>query len=259
MTVTLTRDGDVGIVSLDRAEALNAVTIELIAELDEALQKLTTDGARSCVLTGRGKSFSAGADLGLVKRAFEGEPAAVLGPLVDGLHATIRRIATLPFPVVAAIEGPAVGAGMGLALSADLRVVGKRARLVPGYFGIGSSPDGGVSYFLTRSLGRPRALALIMRNQPVDSARMLEWGLADEVVEDGAALEAATALAQTLTNVPPLALVRTRALIDSATGNGLSAHLDAEREGVVANWTAADFAEGVGAFLDRRTPRFTGS
>jgi 2-(1,2-epoxy-1,2-dihydrophenyl)acetyl-CoA isomerase len=248
----------VGTLLIDRPDVRNAIDLDTIHDLHEGVRQLTKDNARALVLAGSGKTFSAGADLGLVRSAFDGDAASVLGPLVDDLHALIRDLRALPIPIVAGLEGPAVGAGMGLALTADLRVVAKSAVLVPGYFGIGASPDGGVSYFLTRALGAARATSAIVRNRPITSEEMINLGLAEEIVDDGIAVVAATALAASLTGAPPLALIRTRSLVDAATTQSLDAHLDAEREGVASLWPTTDFREGVAAFLERRKPNFTG-
>jgi 2-(1,2-epoxy-1,2-dihydrophenyl)acetyl-CoA isomerase len=248
----------VGVIELDRPDQLNALTVELASSLGQAAEDLVADGVRALVLTGRGATFCAGADLSLVHRALAEDPAPVLTPLVEGLHDSLRRIRRVPVPVVAAVEGPAVGAGMGLALAADLRVLGRRARLVPGYLGIGASPDGGVSFFLTRMLGSARAASLLLRNRPVTADEALALGLAESVVDDGTALDHARELAASLTGVPPLALQRVRELVDRATGQGLDEQLDLEQQRVTELWDTFDFREGVGAFLERRPPGFLG-
>ncbi|WP_405151038.1 enoyl-CoA hydratase-related protein [Sphaerisporangium sp. NBC_01403] len=248
----------VGTIELNRPEQRNALTVELVESLGAAAASLVERGARALVLAGRGATFCAGADLSLVGRALAGDPAPVLTPLVAGLHGSIKRLRGLPVPLIAAVEGPAVGAGMGLALATDLRVVGKGARLIPGYMGIGASPDGGVSYFLTRMLGSSRAVSLLLRNQPVGSDEAVTLGLAESVVPDGSALEEAQRLAGTLTAAPPLALLRVRELVDRATVLGLAEQLDLEQERVTELWETHDFTEGVRSFLERRPPRFRG-
>jgi 2-(1,2-epoxy-1,2-dihydrophenyl)acetyl-CoA isomerase len=248
----------VGMIELDRPEQLNALTVEVASSLGPAAEELVAGGARALVLAGRGPAFCAGADLSLVHRALAEEPASVLTPLVEGLHDSLRRIRRVPVPVIAAVEGPAVGAGMGLALAADLRVFGRTARLVPGYMGIGASPDGGVSYFLTRMLGSARAAALLMRNRPVGADEALALGLAESVADDGTALDAARELAASLTTLPPLALQRVRELVDRATVQGLDEQLDLEQQRVSELWDTFDFREGVGSFLERRPPKFQG-
>lgn len=251
-------DDGIATVLLSRPEAMNAMTVDLVRELGEAVGDLERDGTRAVVLSGEGRCFCAGADLGLVRSALQGDREALLAPLVDTLHATIRRIRGAPFPVVAAIEGPAVGAGMGLALTADLRIVGTSAMLVPGYLGIGASPDGGVSYFLTRALGAARATSFVVRNKAIGGADLVALGLAEETVADGTALARALDVARSVASLPPLALQRTRALVDRATTQGLDRQLDLERELVAQLWDSHDFTEGVSAFLEKRPPVFEG-
>lgn len=248
----------VGTVTLNRPGRMNALTVEMAASLGDVASSLVERGARALVLTGRGSTFCAGADLSLVNRALTGDPHAVLTPLVEGLHGSIKRLRGLAVPLIAAVEGSAVGAGMGLALCADLRVLGKGARLIPGYMGIGSSPDGGVSYFLTRALGSSRAVSLLLRNRPVGADEALGLGLVESVEEEGSALDAAQELARTLTSAPPLALLRVRELVDRATVQDLDGQLDLEQRRVTELWETHDFNEGVRAFVERRPPEFRG-
>ena len=259
MEVELSLEDGVGRVEINRPDRMNSLTVEVATGLGRGAEQLVKDGARALVLTGRGGAFCAGADLALVRSAFAApSPEEVLTPLVHELHSSIRRIRQLPVPVVAAVEGPAVGAGLGLALTADLRVASSHARLVPGYTAIGSSPDGGVSYYLARMLGPAVAARVLLLNETLTAERGRELGLVDEVVEPGAAMAAATKLAQRLSNTPPLALLRTRRLLDAASSQELSLHLDLEQELVTELWETADFREGVSAFLERRTPQFRG-
>jgi 2-(1,2-epoxy-1,2-dihydrophenyl)acetyl-CoA isomerase len=258
VSLHLSIDDGIGQVVLSRPEAMNSLTIDLIDEIGEAFASLRAGGAHAAVLAGEGRCFCAGADLSLVRAALQGDAPSILAPLVDHLHAVIRQIRQLPFPVVAAVEGPAVGAGMGLALSADLRVVGMSAKFVPGYLGIGASPDGGVSYFLARSLGAAKAASIVIRNRPLGAEQLLADGLADEIVDDGTTLEAARALAHAVASTPPLALMRTRQLIDQATTQDLDHQLDLERELVSQLWDSHDFTEGVTAFLEKRPPLYEG-
>lgn len=253
------RQGDLGLLRLHRPEQRNALTVTMVTELGAAAERLVSEGARALVLSGTGKAFCAGADLGVVRRALDGDPHAALEPLVAGLHDTIRRLRALPVALVAAVEGPAVGAGLGLALSADMRVLGHGARLIPGYVGIGSSPDGGVSWFLARALGSARAARVFLLNETLTADDALRLGLADEVVPDGTAVGAATAMAQKLVALPSRALLRVRELTDAATTQGLVAHLDHEQQLVAELWETHDFREGVSAFVERRAASFNGS
>lgn len=258
MDIRTQRDGAVGLLELHRPDQLNALTVELVESLAPAAEGLVAEGARAVVLAGSGTTFCAGADLGLVRQAIDGNAEAALKPLVEGLHGAIRRLRSLPVPLVAAVEGPAVGAGLGLAMCADLRVAAAGARMIPGYVGIGSSPDGGVSYFLTRALGAARATRVLLLNEPLRAEAARDLGLVDEVVEDGSAVAAATELAGRLAGLPPLALLRVRELVDASGTQGLAAHLDHEQRLVTELWNTHDFREGVSAFLERRQAEFTG-
>ena len=258
MSVTTNLDDDVAIVTIARPEVRNALDVETVQAIRSGFEHAADAGARAAVITGEGQAFCSGADLAFVRRAFEGDPDEALAPLVDTLHSTLKWVRTLPFPIVAAVEGAAAGAGLGLALAADTRVVSRSAVFLTSYFGIGASPDGGVSYFLTRSIGAARSTELVMSNRPIRADEILSLGLTEEVVEEGTALAAARERAKQLAALPPLALLRLRSLVDSAPTHGFEDHLDAERDAVASLWLTEDFREGIGAFLERRPPRFTG-
>lgn len=251
-------DNGVGVLELARPAQLNALTVPMAAGLGTAAEDAVRRGARALVIAGRGSAFCAGADLSLVDAALQGDAHAALTPLVAGLHASLRQLRALPVPVVAAVEGPAVGAGLGLALAADVRVMAAGARLVPGYLAIGASPDGGVSYLLPRMIGAARAMSLILTNRTVPAEEAVRLGLAETVVADGAALAEAGSLAARLAGSAPLALLRVRELLDSASTHGFAEHLDLEQQRVTELWDTHDFVEGVTAFVQRRRPSFRG-
>jgi 2-(1,2-epoxy-1,2-dihydrophenyl)acetyl-CoA isomerase len=250
------RDGEVAVLTLDRPGALNAIDMPTLEELLAALREVERSDARALVITGAGGVFCAGADLDYVRGAFAGDLRESLTPMVVGLHAAIRQLRSSAIPVIAAIEGPAVGAGIGFALAADLRVFGRGARLVPAYLRIGASPDGGVSWLLTRALGGARTASLLLRNRAVGSEEALSHGLADAVTDDGAALAGALELASEVAGTSPRALRYLRELIDKATTNTLDQHLDLEEERIKQIWDGPDFGEGVSAFLDKRRAQF---
>ena len=251
--------GDVAVLTLARPGSLNAISLELLDELQMRVESVASSDAGALVLTGADGVFSAGADLQLVRGALASDATEALTPLVDGLHACVRALRALPLPTVAAVEGPAVGAAMGLALACDLRVLATGARLVPGYLRIGASPDGGVSWLLSRAVGSVPAAAILLQGRPLDAARCLSLGLADAVVADGEALPAALDLAAGVAGAAPRALSGMRMLTELSGTGTLDEHLDLERATVMDLWTGGDFREGVTAFLEKRRPRFTGS
>jgi 2-(1,2-epoxy-1,2-dihydrophenyl)acetyl-CoA isomerase len=251
-------DDGVGMLELNRPGQLNALTVEVAEQLGGLAEKAVAEGARALIITGRGTAFCAGADLAIVDRALAGDPHAALTPLVAGLHTSLLRIRALPVPVIAAVEGPAVGAGFGLALAADIRVMASGARFVPGYLAIGASPDGGVSYLLPRMVGAARAMSLILQNKPIAADDAARLGLAETPVDDGTALAAARGVASRLLGTAPLALLRVRELLDRSTEHGFAAHLELEQQRVSELWETHDFVEGVSAFVQRRRPAFRG-
>jgi 2-(1,2-epoxy-1,2-dihydrophenyl)acetyl-CoA isomerase len=256
--LVVTVNEGVGVLELARPAQRNALTVAIVERLGAAAREAVAEGAGALVITGRGGAFCAGADLGIVDQALAGDRHAALTPLVAGLHASLLQLRAVPVPIVAAIEGPAVGAGLGLALSADLRILSHSARLVPGYLAIGASPDGGVSYLLPRMIGAARAMSLILSNRAVAAEEAVALGLAEQAVTDGTALAHARELAGRLRGTAPLALLRVRELVDRSSTHGLAKHLDLERQRVSELWDTHDFVEGVTAFRERRRPTFRG-
>jgi enoyl-CoA hydratase/carnithine racemase len=252
----LVEDG-VAVVTMQRPHRLNALDGELLDGLLAALESARTDGARALVLTGAQGSFCAGADLRLVTEGLATGPDAPLTRLLRDAERAVLGLTRLPFPTIAAVEGAAVGAGMGLALACDLRVAGRSARLVGGYLRIGACPDAGVSTHLVRALGAARALALLLRNRSLGSAEMLALGLVEEVVDDGDALATARRLAGEVAGVSPDALLATRELLAAASGRELEAQLEAEGRAISTLWNTAGFRDGVARVLESWGARAT--
>jgi 2-(1,2-epoxy-1,2-dihydrophenyl)acetyl-CoA isomerase len=254
-SVQLELDGDdVTVLRLVRPEASNAVTAELLDSLLSALAHPRLGEGQALILTGEGKNFCGGADLKGIRQAFEGDVDVVLGTMVRDLHDVIAQLRRLPMPVVAAVEGAAVGAGMGIALAADLRVVADSAAFVPGYLALGASPDAGSSYFLSRSIGAARTLSDLILNRPLRTPELLRLGLADEVAADGDTLQVAHRLAKEVSRTSPEALVAARRLVDLAPTHGLVAHLDAEAAEFAALWKSDTFRARVSEFVDGSPP-----
>jgi 2-(1,2-epoxy-1,2-dihydrophenyl)acetyl-CoA isomerase len=250
---------DVVIVRIERPETMNAIDVELVRSLSDDLEEAAASGPRGVVITGRGRAFCAGVDLNLVRSALSGDARTALNPLLDLLDPLILRLRQLPFPTVAALEGPAVGVGMSLALATDLRVAGRSASLIPGYLRIGASPDGGLSAALCQAVGGARALSLLVRNHQLKADELLSLGLIEEVSDDGKAEAAAVALLSGLGPLSPLALIRSRALIETAWSSSLREQLAHERRCITELWDSSDYKEGVTAFLEKRSPDYTGA
>ena len=247
-------DGGVTTLTLNRPEALNALTSGLRVELLAALKTAARDSAvRAVVLTGAGRAFCAGADLrgGSGEREFRRVLAAEYNPL-------ILAIRELEKPVVAAVNGVAAGAGMSLALAADLVVASSEARFVPAFGRIGLVPDSGLTRTLVRGLGRHRAAAILLLGEPLGAAEAATAGLVARVVPGDELASAAGELARTLAAGPTRAMGLAKRLMNAAENRPLDASLADEAALQDVAGRTADHAEGVAAFAEKRDPRFEG-
>ncbi|MCH8802117.1 MAG: enoyl-CoA hydratase/isomerase family protein [Chloroflexi bacterium] len=253
----------VGIITLNRPESRNALTLDMVAEMGEAIEACKRPDVRAVLLTGAGGGFCSGADLKFVVETLEKS-----GP--EGLQEYIRKLAgdlhskvvlelrRLEKPVVAGINGVAAGGGFSLTLACDMRVAAKSARFLMAYANIGAPADGGSTYLLPRLVGASRAMELYLASQPTSAQAALEMGLVTQVVEDDALHRHAMETAVRLAQGPTLAYARVKALFDSSWENGLSTQLDAETEAFADICLTADFQEGIKAFTERRQARFQG-
>jgi 2-(1,2-epoxy-1,2-dihydrophenyl)acetyl-CoA isomerase len=211
--------------------------------------------ARSVLLAGAGRRFCVGGDV----RAFGSapDPGAFVGGLAGEWHQAIHAISDIGIPVVAAVHGAAAGAGVGLMLACDLVVCARSTVIRPGYIGLGFSPDGGTSWALTRLLGLPRAMELMLTNGEMTASDALEAGMVVRVADDDHLDDHALALARQLAEGPVRAIARTRRLARGALTNTLSEHLDEEARLIALSADDVEGREGVQAFLGRRSPDFT--
>lgn len=245
-------------IRFQRPEALNAISVALAGRLHEAAQAIAANPkVRVVVLVGEGRAFMAGGDL----QAFRADMAhadQVATAMIDPLHAALKLFAEGNAPVLASLHGAVAGAGMSLALGADLAIAADDAKFGMAYSKIAASPDGGGSWHLAQLVGLRRASELALLADTIDAATALSLGLVNRVVPR-AALEAETlALAQRLAQGPTKAFGETRRLLRAAATQPFAAHLDAEREAFARCTRSEDFAEGVGAFFERRAGRFQG-
>ena len=214
---------------------------------------------RAVVLTGTGRVFCAGQDLGEHAEALQQDPARAFDTLEEHYNPIVRALTGTPKPVIAAINGTCAGAGLSLALACDLRLAAAGAKLATAFTAIGLSFDSGLSASLARAVGSARAGELILLGEPFTAEQALEWGLVGRVVPADELAGEAAALAARLADGPTLAYAAAKRTMADAWGRPLADVLRAETEAQVALGGTADHAEAVDAFLHKRSPRFTGT
>ncbi|MEA2255116.1 MAG: hypothetical protein QOG35_1161 [Solirubrobacteraceae bacterium] len=259
-TVNVRRDGAAATIELSRPDTLNAWDAQLGADLLAALREAAGDEAvRAVVLTGAGRAFSAGADLRDVtsERTAEGHPA-VGKALTERYHPIIELVRTMPKPVVAAVNGPAVGIGCSLALAADLIVARESAYFLLAFANIGLAPDGGSSLFLPSRVGFTRAAEMALLGERVPAAQALEWGLVNRVVPDEAFDAEVAALRDRLAAGPTRSYAGTKRQLNRWLYADMAQQLALEAEVQQELAGSGDFAEGVAAFLEKRAAAFGG-
>jgi 2-(1,2-epoxy-1,2-dihydrophenyl)acetyl-CoA isomerase len=250
--------GAIARLTLNRPDRLNSFNGIMHGELRDALSRSVADGARVLVLTGAGRGFCAGQDLG-DRQIAPGGARADLGESIErNYKPLVLALRSLPMPVIAAVNGVAAGAGASVALACDIVIAARSASFLQAFSRLGLVPDSGATWFLPRLVGPARALGLAMLGERLDAATAAEWGLIWRCVDDAEFAEAVDRLAGQLASAPTLALVRTRQALDGAWGRTLAEQLDVERDFQRELGHTADYAEGVAAFAAKRTPRFIG-
>ena len=253
--VLTSRDGAVLTITLNRPEVYNAFNRALHDALHEALIEAQDAAIRCVVVTGAGKGFCAGQDL----KEFGQVSGSIRDALETTYHPNIRLVRALEKPVIAAVNGPAAGAGLSFACACDLRIASDAATFVPGFVGIGLVPDSGGTWFVHRLLGFARAFEWMCANTRLSAAEALDWGLVSEVIAADAFAARVAELAAEWAARPTLAVGRTKQLFEHAFSAALEDQLALEAELQQASVTTADFREGVDAFLEKRAPQFTGT
>ncbi|HEX4323621.1 MAG TPA: enoyl-CoA hydratase-related protein [Gaiellaceae bacterium] len=251
--VEVAREGAVETITLNRPDKLNAFTRTLHDELQAALEAARDPAVRAVVITGAGRGFSAGQDLG----AF-GESGDIPTLLRATYHVNVLAIRSLEKPVIAAVNGVCAGAGLSLACACDIRLASDAAFFVPGFVGIGLIPDSGGTYFLQRLLGTARAFEWMTSNRRLTAAEALAWGLVSEVVEADSFAPQVAERAAALAAAPTRAIALTKRLYDEAATSTLEEQLEREAEAQAEAAQTEDFREGVAAFGEKREPRFSG-
>jgi 2-(1,2-epoxy-1,2-dihydrophenyl)acetyl-CoA isomerase len=257
-TIRLEIEGGVAIVTLNRPEKFNAFAGEMRTRLIEALDAVATSpNARVLVITGAGRGFSSGGDVGFMSDLVaRGAGYDELAPLVDGGREIVTRLAALPFPVIAAVNGVAAGAGANLMLACDVRVASDEARFGESFVRIGLHPDWGGSWSLPRAVGVAKALDLCWTGELLEAAEMLRLGLVQRVWPAAAFEREWRLYAGRLAAAPATSLHAAKANIRAARTRTLEEALAAESEAQRACWNSGDAAEGIRAFAEKRPPRF---
>jgi 2-(1,2-epoxy-1,2-dihydrophenyl)acetyl-CoA isomerase len=244
--------------TLNRPEAMNSFTAAMHAEVAEALDTVAGDAdIHALLLTGAGRGFCAGQDLNDRKRSAGAGPVDLGDSLERYYNPLIRRLRHLPKPVVCAVNGAAAGAGANLALACDIVLAARSARFIQGFCRIGLMPDSGGTWVLPRLVGHARAAALMLLGEPVGADDAVAMGMIYRAVDDDRLLQEAQAMAAHLATQPAAALAAIKRTLLSSLDHDFDTQLDRERDEQRVLGAGADYREGVSAFLEKRTPRFT--
>lgn len=254
-----TREGDIATLTLNRPDRLNALNVELAAALVEALRRTAADARVRCVvLTGAGRAFCAGGDLSLLRDTRLRNAGHELERLLRAGSESILAIVDMAKPMLAAVNGPAAGAGMNLALACDVRIASAQASFGQNFSKVGLFPDFGGTWLLPRLVGPARAAEMFYTGEMIPAAEAERIGVVNRVVAHERLAEEARALAARLASAPPLAARAVKRTLFGAHREDLVRALEAEARQQVECFLSQDCAEGLNAFFEKRVPRFEG-
>ncbi|MFN0139333.1 MAG: enoyl-CoA hydratase-related protein [Pyrinomonadaceae bacterium] len=259
-TVNYEIDNSVATVTMNRPDALNALSLQLTKDLDTAFRQAASDGARAVILTGNGRAFCSGGDLREMQTMWqkEGRIEAFLEEPLGALHDVIRLIRETPIPFIAAVNGICAGAGVNFALACDIVIASSDAAFREAFVRIGLAPDCGGTFFLPRAVGEKVATELFMTGDAVTAERAAEIGMINHVVAAEALLSEAQILAAKLAAGPTAVIGRIKRMMNATFSNDLTAQLALEHECQIESGKGDDFKEGVAAFFEKRPPAFSG-
>ncbi len=246
------------IITLNRPDRLNAFNDAMHVALRTAIDEAEADdNCRALMLTGAGRGFCAGQDLS--DRVARPGESVVLGEAQEKYYnPLVRRLRALPFPVVAAVNGVAAGAGCNIALACDIVIASLKANFVQSFARVGLVPDSGGTWFLPRLVGDARARGLALLAQDLPAEKAASWGLIWRAVEDEVLMHEANRICEHFAMAPTQGLALIKRALNASAGNTLDAQLDLERDLQRAASLTPDYAEGVRAFMEKRKPKFTG-
>ena len=258
-TIEFSITGGVARLVLNRPDRLNSFTVQMHEEVRDALDQLESDKTvRTLLITGAGRGFCAGQDLS-DRAVSPGGGAVDLGESVEKRYnPLIRRLTSLPMPVICAVNGVAAGAGASIAFACDIVLATRSAKFIMSFAKIGLVPDSGGSWTMPRLVGQARALGMALTGDPVTAEQAAEWGLIWQCIEDDELMNDANKLATKFANAPTRGLAETKKLIRGAFTRSLDEQLDLERDQMRALGKSEDYREGVDAFMNKRKPDFKG-
>jgi 2-(1,2-epoxy-1,2-dihydrophenyl)acetyl-CoA isomerase len=258
-TVLCAIDRGVAVVTLNRPERLNAFIGEMQLELRATLERIDADESVRClVITGAGRGFCAGQDLA-DPSILPGSPEGGAGEAIERFYnPLVRWLTNARMPTIAAVNGVAAGAGANLALCCDLVFAARSAKFIQSFGKLGLVPDTGGTYWLQHLVGRARALGLSLLCDAVTAETAAGWGMIWSVVDDPELMTTVMAVAEHLATQPTAGLRRIRMAIDAASSNTLEQQLSLEQQLQLEAGNSDDYLEGIRAFVEKRTPRFTG-
>lgn len=255
-------DGEIGTLTLNRPETFNAMSPELIADMVEAFAWLADQAPlRGLIVTGAGNAFCAGGDLNWFKAGIEDESIDITASVRRGaemLHQAIVDLQRIPYPVIAALNGPTAGAGFSLALACDIRICSENAFLACAYGRIGVSPDGGMTYFLPRVVGPSKAIEILLNDPNLSPADALAEGLVSEVVAPDQLLTRAREKADKLAVKSPYFQKMAKKLVHQSLDNSITEQLQLERHGIAEGMATEDAKNAIAAFLSGGKSEFKG-
>ncbi|MFN8161074.1 MAG: enoyl-CoA hydratase/isomerase family protein [Solirubrobacterales bacterium] len=261
-TLRIEIDGEIGTLTLERPDVFNAMSPEMIGELTVAFAWLADRAPlRALIVTGAGPAFSAGGDVNWFRRGVEDEGIDLPSEVRRGaevLHQAIIDLRRIPYPVIAAVNGPAAGAGFSLALACDTRIASESAFFAPAYGRIGASPDGGMTYFLPRVVGPSRALEILLEDPNMTAEQALAERLVTEVVPADELIRRSREVAEKMAAKAPHYVRMAKLLTGTSIEHTLAEHLQIERHGIADSMGTEDLRAGVAAFFAGDKPEFTG-
>lgn len=245
--------------TLNRPEKLNAFTSGMLQGLVAALDECDArDDVRAVILTGAGRGFCSGGDIGGMGAEQDNRPHVTKHRIANEIQAFPKRMARFEKPIMAAVNGPAAGGGMDLALACDFRVAGTSARFAETYGKIGLLPGGGGAYFLPRIVGKGRALELLLTAEFIDAETALEIGLVNHVFPDDELMAATVRIATRIASMPPLSMRLIKRTVNEGLESDLAASLDLVSSHIAITRSGPDHAEAIAAFKEKRAGKFVG-